>query len=128
VEEPLANEIIDRVESLLLSAEKETKPLELDPYRSSLFELFVTAEAAGYLEEDVEPDLTCDGIGRVLSQRWNLAEATRESMSQQSRLPQQHLSRMRLLWSFMRMWMEWTYAWQRWPEFHNDMEEPVDER
>lgn len=128
MEEPLANEIIDRVESLLLSAEKETKPLELDPYRSSLFELFVTAEAAGYLEEDVEPDLTCDGIGRVLSQRWNLAEATRESMSQQSRLPQQHLSRMRLLWSFMRMWMEWTYAWQRWPEFHNDMEEPVDER
>ena len=29
-----------------------------------------------------------------------------------------HLQKMRSLWSIMRMWMEWTYAWQRWPEFH----------
>ena len=27
---------------------------------------------------------------------------------------------MRLLWSVMRMWMEWTYAWQRWAEFHQE--------
>ena len=24
----------------------------------------------------------------------------------------------RLLWSVMRMWMEWDYAWERWEEFH----------
>jgi hypothetical protein len=29
-----------------------------------------------------------------------------------------HMNRMRSLWSMMRMWMEWTYAWDRWEEFH----------
>ena len=28
------------------------------------------------------------------------------------------LAKMRLLWSVMRMWMEWDYAWERWDEFH----------
>jgi len=26
---------------------------------------------------------------------------------------------MRMLWSFLRMWMEWAYAWERWSEFHD---------
>ena len=30
----------------------------------------------------------------------------------------EQLAKVRLLWSFMRMWMEWTYAWKRWDEFH----------
>ena len=124
----LAQEILDRLDALLLGAERETKPLELDPYRSSLFELFVTAEGAGYVDENAQPDLTCDGIARALALRWNLADATRMSVAQQTRLPPEHLARMRLLWSLMRMWMEWTYAWQRWTEFHHssdDADAPV---
>ena len=69
-------------------------------------------------DERPENDLTADGLCRTLAERWNLADATRESFSNQTRLPKEHLARMRLLWSVMRMWMEWTYAWQRWPEFH----------
>ena len=115
----LANGIVDRVESLLLEAEAEVKPIEVDPYRGRLFELFVTADGAGYLEEDGTADLSADGLGRELGRRWDLASATEESVRHQVKLPPQHLSRMRLLWSFMRMWMEWTYAWQRWREFHD---------
>jgi hypothetical protein len=53
----LAHNILDRVETLLLEAEEALKPLELDPYRSRLFELFVMADAAGFLDEDAAPDL-----------------------------------------------------------------------
>ncbi|HVV99975.1 MAG TPA: hypothetical protein VHB77_06530 [Planctomycetaceae bacterium] len=114
----LANDILNRVEQLLLQAESESRPLEIDPYRSSLFELFVAAEGAGYLVEDGDPDLTSDALSHQLAQRWNLADAARDAMQQQTRIPPQSLGRMRLLWSLLRMWMEWTYAWQRWPEFH----------
>ena len=53
----LAGDIVDRIESLLLDAEATTRPLELDPYRGKLFELFVTAHAAGLLVEGGEADL-----------------------------------------------------------------------
>jgi hypothetical protein len=115
----LANDIVNRIEQLLLQAESESRPLEVDPYRSGLFELFVAAEGAGYLAEDADPDLTSDALSHQLAQRWNLADAAREAMQQQTRIPPQSLGRMRLLWSFLRMWMEWTYAWERWPEFHD---------
>ncbi len=118
VSNQLAKNVIDRVESLLLKAEAATKPLELDPYRSQLFEMFVMAEAAGFLVTDSKPDLTADGMVCELSQRWQLAAATHESVQHQSKLSSEQLSKMRLLWSFLRMWMEWTYAWQHWPEFH----------
>jgi len=120
VKDSLALQIFDRLEQLLLAAENETRPLELDPYRSQLFELFVMAEAAGFLEEESDPDLSGDGISHELARRWKLADAAREAVSQQAKLPAEHLSRMRLLWSCLRMWMEWTYAWQRWPEFHGE--------
>jgi hypothetical protein len=42
-----------------------------------------------------------------------------ESVARQARLPPEQLAQMRALWSFLRMWMEWTYAWQRWREFHS---------
>ena len=118
----LADEILDRVEKLLEEARGEQRPLEVDPYRSRLFELFVMAEAAGFLQEEAEHDLTADGLCRELSRRWGLDEAARQSFQQQARLPAQHLDQMRALWSLMRMWMEWTYAWQRWEEFHNGAE------
>lgn len=118
----LANDLVDRVEQILLEAERLSRPLELDPYRSSLFELFVMADAAGYLHEDGARDLTSDALSRELAARWNLSEATRDSIAHQSKLGAAHLSKMRLLWSFLRMWMEWTYAWQRWAEFHGEAE------
>ena len=122
-DEILAVEIVNRVEQLMLDSDEQTKPIELDPYREQLFELFVTAEGAGYLDEDGNRDLSADGLCRILAERWNLKEAALVSTQQQTRLPQAHLSRMRLLWSVMRMWMEWTYAWQRWQEFHVDERE-----
>ncbi|MBM80282.1 MAG: hypothetical protein CMJ78_06770 [Planctomycetaceae bacterium] len=116
----LATDIINQIETLLNDAESKTLPLELDPYRGQLFELFVTAEAADLVDDDSDPDLSADGIGRTLSTRWDLARATQDSVDNQANLPNEALSKMRMLWSFMRMWMEWTYAWQRWHEFHRN--------
>lgn len=114
----LADRILDQIEALILDAEKTTKPLEVDPYRGQLFELFVTANGAGYTAENAANDLSADGICRQLGARWGLANAARDSLEQKTRMPPEHLSKMRLLWSVMRMWMEWSYAWDRWDEFH----------
>ena len=122
----LAHDIVGRIEEVLQTASTTGQPNELDPHRAALFELFVMAEATGFLEEGSEPDLSCDGIARDLAARWNLAQNMPGGLSQPSSLPPEQLSRLRLLWSFMRMWMEWTYAWQRWGEFHKaPVQEPV---
>lgn len=119
----LANRLIDQIEELLLTADQAGQPLELDPHRGRLFELFVMADAGGFLEEDAEQDLTCDEVGRNLASRWNLSKGIGPSaLSQPGALPPGQLAKLRLLWSFMRMWMEWTYAWKRWKEFHRDGE------
>jgi hypothetical protein len=115
----LATDIVDRIESLLLDAETTMRPLELDPYRGKLFELFVTAQAAGLMAEGGETDLTADGVSGHLASRWNLADVAQASVSRQEKLPTESLGRMRMLWSFLRMWMEWGYAWERWAEFHD---------
>jgi hypothetical protein len=126
LEPSLARSIVEQIDRVVREAEEAGKPLEIDPYRGRLFELFVMADAADLLKEPVKKadlptnDLTADGLCRALAERWNLADAARESFTSQSRLPPEHLARMRLLWSVMRMWMEWTYAWQRWPEFHQE--------
>ena len=114
----LVREIVDQIADVLLSAAENAQPIELDPLRGRLFELFVMAEATGFLEEGGEFDLSCDGVARELAARWNLARNLGGGLSQPSSLPPEQLGRLRLLWSFMRMWMEWTYAWHRWPEFH----------
>jgi hypothetical protein len=114
----LAEDIIDRIEELLLGAQRAGQVLEVDPYRARLFELFVMADATGFLEEGAEGDLSCDGIGRELSARWDLANSVGQGMAQPASLPTAQLAKLRLLWSFMRMWMEWSYAWRRWAEFH----------
>lgn len=116
----LATRILDRIDELILQAERETKPLELDPIRGQLFELFVTANGAGYTDEESTPDMTADGLCRSLSERWGLANAAKNAVQSNSRIANDQLSKMRLLWSVMRMWMEWTYAWNRWNEFHQD--------
>ena len=118
----LAADLIDQVEELLLHVEQERQAVEVDPHRGRLFELFVMADASGFLAADAEHDLTCDGIGRELASRWELARqmggGAPGTTPNPAQLPPAQLSKMRLLWSFMRMWMEWTYAWQRWSEFH----------
>jgi hypothetical protein len=114
----LASNLLDQIDQLIESAERQQRPLEVDPNRARLFELFVTAEAAGYVNAAAGSDLTADGLCRQLAERWGLRAATEESVRGQTRLPPDQLARMRSLWSVMRMWMEWTYAWQRWPEFH----------
>ncbi len=111
--------MVDRIDELLQSAIGSGEPIELDPHRSRLFELFVMSEATGFLEEGAEVDLSCDGIARALSDRWDLAHGLGGSLSPGAAMPPDQLKRLKLLWSFMRMWMEWTYAWQRWDEFHN---------
>jgi hypothetical protein len=116
----LAADILNRVESVLLEAGQDTKPLEIEPYRSQLFELFVTAEGAGAIDDDADPDLSADGLCRELSERWGLGESAREAVQQEKKFTPDQLARMRLMWSLMRMWMEWSYAWKRWSEFHQD--------
>jgi hypothetical protein len=121
----LSGTIIDRVEDVILEAEQATRPLEVEPYHGQLFELFVTAEAANALRDEAEETLTADEICRELASRWGLTDATRSSFEQQTKLPPKHLARMRMLWSVMRMWIEWSYAWQRWNEFHQDQAKPT---
>ncbi len=127
----LATHIVNGVERLVLDAIETRKPLEIDPSRSQLFELFVAAEEAGMIaddsnvgvfdgfdEESSVTDLSADSLCRLLARRWGLDMAAREAQALQTRLPADQLERMRVLWSMMRMWMEWSYAWRRWNEFH----------
>lgn len=117
-----AEQLLGRIDAVLSDADAQTKPVELDPYRGQLFEVFVTADGAGFTRDESDPDLTADGLCRALAQRWGLTDAARASVERQAKLPPQQLHKMRLLWSLMRLWMEWTYAWQRWPEFHREAE------
>ena len=114
----LMQTVVAQIQSIIEEAEEKTRPLEMDPYRGQLFELFVVAEGAGLLDEALEPNLTSDEIARILADRWDLRESQAAASLAQGNLAGEDLSKMRLLWSFLRMWMEWTYAWQRWHEFH----------
>ena len=118
IEASLDVRILNQIEQILRDAEEKTRPLEIEPCRGQLFELFVTSHAAGYLDEETDVDLTADGLCRQLAERFGLRDATAASLEQQTKIADRHLAKMRLLWSLMRMWMEWTYAWERWPEFH----------
>jgi hypothetical protein len=126
------SQILSTVETMIAEAQDATRPLELEPYRSQLFAAFASAEAAGLIpresetaayddleEYDPELRLNADTLCRLLARRWGLDMAAREAQAMQTRLPADQLERMRLLWSVMRMWMEWSYAWQRWAEYHD---------
>jgi hypothetical protein len=115
----LADDLLNRLDSVILEAERLTKPLELDPYRSQLFELFVIADASGLMREGATPDLSADGVSARLAERWGLKSAAQQAQQHNTKMSAEHLSKMRLLWSFLRMWMEWEYAWSRWSEFHD---------
>ena len=113
-----SDRILNQIDAIISHCEENGKPLELDPARSQLFELFVEAEQAGMVGEDAVPDLSEQGLCRALSARWGLQEAAQASVTTQTRLNDTQVTKMRSLWSVMRMWMEWTYAWSRWREFH----------
>ncbi|MEW4488370.1 hypothetical protein AB1L42_09835 [Thalassoglobus sp. JC818] len=110
--------LINQIDAIISHCEENQKPLEVDPARSQLFDLFVEAEKAGLVEDDSELDLSEHGLCAELSARWGLQQAAQLSVASQTKLDQSQLTKMRSLWSVMRMWMEWTYAWSRWPEFH----------
>ncbi|MFM8287385.1 MAG: hypothetical protein ACKOGA_11715 [Planctomycetaceae bacterium] len=111
----LARGVIDRVEELILDAERSGRPLEVDPQRQTLFELFEQADAGGFLAEESEFDLSADALAKVLAERWKLRNLG-AAIAQPGNLPPAQLARLRVLWSFMRMWMEWDYAWRRYRE------------
>jgi hypothetical protein len=115
---PLADQIRAEVEALILESERSQKPLEMEPFRSKLFEQYVLAHGAGYLDEDSAEDLSADGLMQTLATKWGLRSAAQASVSENLRLSPEHMAKMRGMWSMMRMWMEWTYAWARWEEFH----------
>lgn len=120
---PLHEVLITQIEAVLKRSEEKTQPLEVDPIRSELFELFVTAHGAGYLDEEAEHDLTADELCKKIASRWGLDAEAQTSVANQQKLTPESLAKMRLLWSLLRMWMEWTYAWDRWDEFHGKGEE-----
>lgn len=96
-EPSLAKSILSQIDLLVREAEETQRPLELDPFRSRLFELFVMADAADLLKEakpgePPENDLTPDSVCRSLAEQWKLADAARESFANKQRLPQEHLA------------------------------------
>ncbi|MBS0264066.1 MAG: hypothetical protein JSS02_19175 [Planctomycetes bacterium] len=114
----VVQDVVNRIAEILTASLQHNQPIELDPHRHQLFELFVMAEATGFLEEGQAFDLSCDGVARELAARWDLARKMGGGAAQLASLPPDQLARLRIIWSFMRIWMEWTYAWKRWPEFH----------
>ncbi|MCA9086178.1 MAG: hypothetical protein KDA81_19105 [Planctomycetaceae bacterium] len=128
VRRTVATQILNSLEILIQEAKDARRPLEVDPWRPRLFELFVTAHGSDLIGDerrssvedsyDDETDLSADGLCRSLARRWGLDMAARESAAAQRKLDGEQLEQMRLLWSVMRMWMEWNYAWCRWAEFH----------
>lgn len=118
---PLIHEILNQIESIIVEAEEKTRPLEMQPYRSQLFDLFNTAHQNG-LTDDEEGPLAADIICKELGDRWGLSTSAQSSVAENASIPAEHLAKMRSLWSVMRMWMEWNYSWDRWDEFHSKAE------
>lgn len=114
--ESLKQTILTRLQQVISDAEQATRPLEIEPWRGKLFELFVTANGAGMTRDDSPIDLTASGICQELSAQWGLKDIA--TSDQGATFAPKDIAKVRLLWSLMRMWMEWTYAWDRWHEFH----------
>jgi hypothetical protein len=128
--------ILGELETVIAEAQAATRPLEIEPWRSRLFATFVQAwqnqlipdESSSAAFDDADEDdpdleLSADSLCRILARRSGLDLAAREAQTLQTKLPPDQLERMRLLWSLMRMWMEWSYAWLRWNEQHPPQDE-----
>lgn len=116
----LIEHIATRLQEVVVEAEAKVKPLEMEPYRGQLFELFVLANGAGLTDEELEPNLTSDSVARILAERWGLRQEVNSLAAAEKAISSDGVAKMRLLWSLLRMWMEWCYAWDRWREFHDE--------
>ena len=116
----LIEHVASRLQEIVDEAEANTQPLEMEPYRGRLFELFVLANGAGLTDEELEPNLTSDAVARLLAERWGLRQEVSSSAESAKAISNDGVAKMRLLWSLLRMWMEWCYAWDRWAEFHDE--------
>lgn len=116
----LIEHVASRLQEVVDEAEANTRPLEMEPYRGRLFELFVLANGAGLTDEGLEPNLTSDSVARLLAERWGLRQEVTSSSAAERAISDNGVAKMRLLWSLLRMWMEWCYAWDRWAEFHDE--------
>ena len=115
--ENLVQELVNRIEGIITAAEAKTRPLEVEPYRGNLFAVFVEADQAGLLTEKT-PNMTSEAITKILAGRWKLKEVVELAGQQKGAVSDDNLRKMQLLWSVLRLWMEWSYAWSRWAEFH----------
>ena len=120
-----AEELLAQVEAVLQECEAKTRPPEVIPYRDQLFALFAAAFDAGLTgdPDDREPgdaaeDLSADGLCKALGEKWGLAAAAQANPGDGPALSAAHVAKLRLLWSLMRMWMDWDLAWRRWPDYH----------
>jgi hypothetical protein len=116
----LIEHIASQLQEVVDEAEANTKPLEMEPYRGRLFELFVLADGAGLTDEELEPNLTSDAVARILAERWGLRQEVSSSAEAAKAISNDGVAKMRLLWSLLRMWMEWCYAWDCWAKFHDE--------
>jgi hypothetical protein len=116
----LIEHVASRLQDVVDEAVANTKPLEMEPYRGRLFELFVLANGAGLTDEELEPNLSSDSVARILAERWGLRQEVKSSAAAERAISNDGVAKMRLLWSLLRMWMEWSYAWDRWAEFHDE--------
>lgn len=115
----LAGLITVQLSKVIEAAIEAKAPIEIDPSRGQIFELFVTADAAGLIDEAGQTQPLSSGeLTRRLGRLWNLGDAIEEVDGDQSKLTPSDLERLRRLWSLLRMWLEWSYAWNRWDEFH----------
>jgi len=105
-----AEKILGEIDRLIQLAESQTRPLEVDPYHRELFQLFKLAYQAGLTSGETTPDLSADAICKQLAATWGLTSAAQTWLTQAAQLPKAQLTRMRSLWSVMRMWMEWDFA------------------
>ena len=123
--------VVARVAAVLEECEAKTRPPEVPPFRDTLFTLFARSHGAG-LTGEAGP-LSADALLRSLADRWGLraalsapeaggtpAETGGDSPSPGPSLGSGHVGKVRLMWSLLRMWMDWEYAWSRWPEFHGE--------
>lgn len=120
----LISHLVDRAETVIKAAEAANYPLEMDPFRAQLFDIFALAEASGLLIE-MEPHLQADALAEKLSERWNLKAIGEAGLKLSATSNDPVMRRVQLLWSACRLWMAWTYAWERWDFYHSDA--PADE-
>ncbi len=115
----LITHLVDRAETVIKAAEAANYPLEMDPYRAQLFDIFALAEASGLLIE-MGPHLQADALAERLSERWNLKAIGEAGLKLSATSNDPVMRRVQLLWSACRLWMAWTYAWERWDFYHSD--------